>query len=61
MRASIPYRGNWPLLSGGAKPPGGIADYSAKGNLITKVLDFIKSGGPDLTVDSAIFEMSVIL
>ena len=59
MRASIPYQGNWPLLSGGAKPPGGIADYSAKGNWITKVLDFIQFGGPNLTIDSTVFEMEV--
>ena len=31
--------------------------YSASLNLITKVLDFIQLGGPDLTVDSTIFEM----
>jgi len=33
------------------------ADYNAKANLNVKVLDFVQFGGPDLTVDSTIFEM----
>ena len=31
--------------------------YSASANLIWKVLDFIKSGGPELTVGRTIFEL----
>ena len=36
---------------------GYIADYTAKANLIMKVLDFIKFGGPTWMVGSTIFEM----
>ena len=32
-------------------------DYTAKAKVMVKVLDFVKLGGPDLTVDSTIFEM----
>ena len=31
--------------------------YRANLNLIVKVLDFVKSGGPILTVDRTVFEM----
>ena len=31
--------------------------YSSRTNLVTKVLDFVQIGGPDLTVGSTIFEM----
>ena len=34
-----------------------MADYTARVNLNTKVLDFDQLGGPDLTVDSTIFEI----
>ena len=34
-----------------------MADYTAGVNLNTKVLDFVQFGGPNLTVDSTIFEM----
>ena len=34
-----------------------LADYTAIGNLIAKVLDFIKFGGPECIVDGTIFEM----
>ena len=36
-----------------------MTDYTANVNLIVKVLDFIQLGGPDLTVDSTIFEMEM--
>ena len=35
----------------------GGADYGAKRNLRAKVLDFVQSGGPNLTVDSTTFEV----
>ena len=35
----------------------GNPNYSANLNLKTKVLDFVKSGGPTWMVGSAIFEM----
>ena len=38
-----------------------MADYTTKVKLILKVLDFIQLGGPDLTVDSTIFELLVKL
>ena len=34
-----------------------LADYTDILNLITKVLDFVQLGGPNLTVGSTIFEM----
>ena len=34
-----------------------MGDYTAILNLISKVLDFVQYGGPDLTVDSTFFEM----
>ena len=37
------------------------ADYNAKVNLTTKVLDFVQLGGPDLTVASTTFELVVPL
>ena len=40
---------------------GYIADYTAKANLIMKVLDFIKFGGLDLTVGSIVFGLEVVL
>ena len=39
---------------------GRMTGYPCRANLSVKVLDFVQLGGPDLTVDSAIFEMSVI-
>ena len=33
------------------------AFHNAKSNLMLKVLDFIQFGGPDLTIDSTVFEM----
>ena len=46
-------------LSGGSatSSAGRLADYIAKVNLITKVLDFVQDGGPNLTVDGTVFEM----
>ena len=35
--------------------------YSANLNLSVKVLDFVKSGGPKLTVDRTIFEIRLAL
>ena len=40
---------------------GAYADYTARVNLNTKVLDFVKSGGPKLTIDRTIFEMRLAL
>ncbi len=37
------------------------ADYIARVKVMVKVLDFVKSGGPDLTVGSTIFEMWMAL
>ena len=37
------------------------SDYRARVNLITKVLDFVQLGGPDLTVGSTVFEMWLTL
>ena len=34
-----------------------LSDYTAIMNLMVKVLDFVQLGGPNLTVDSTIFEM----
>ena len=31
--------------------------YTVNVNLSVKVLDFVQLGGPDLTVDSTVFEM----
>ena len=36
---------------------GQCLDYSSKANLNVKVLDFVKSGGPECTVDRTVFEM----
>ena len=36
-------------------------DYTAKAKVMVKVLDFVKSGGPRLTVDSTTFELVVVL
>ena len=40
---------------------GKAEDYEANLNLRVKVLDFVKSGGPYLTVDSTIFELRMDL
>ena len=34
-----------------------MADYTARVNLITKVLDFVQLGGPECTVGGTVFEM----
>ena len=35
--------------------------YNTKVNRVVKVLDFVKSGGPDLTVGSTTFELTLAL
>ena len=49
-------------IGDGTCPPvasavGKITDYTVRANRITKVLDFVQSGGPDLTVGSTVFEI----
>ena len=50
-----------PVLSARAKPsPGGLDEapnYTASLKHNVKVLDFVKRGGPKLTVDRTIFEL----
>ena len=37
------------------------ADYSTRVKVMVKVLDFVQLGGPNLTVDSTVFEMCMDL
>ena len=51
----------WPVRAAHGSPsPDGSGqgpDYTASLNVKVKVLDFVKSGGPKLTVGRTIFEM----
>ena len=49
----VPFVRASPRPAGRGEAP----DYTASLNLNVKVLDFVKSGGPILTIDRTIFEM----
>ena len=50
-----------PLPGGFRRRAGPMVVYSARLKVMVKVLDFVKSGGPNLTVDGTIFELCVVL
>ena len=46
---------------GPERPKPHHSHYATNRNLKVKVLDFVKSSGPNLTIDSTIFELCVVL
>ena len=50
-------RGRPGEVKSGHESAGPMAAYSARLKVMVKVLDFVKSGGPILTIDRTVFEM----
>ena len=49
------------MIVGSARGPVQRHGYTSKTNLNVKVLDFVQLDGPELTVDSTIFELQLVV